>query len=387
MTTSSSIMILTSDAGSGHRSAAVAIEQHVGEFAKAIVVNPAHHPLASRTLARAEHFYLEMVNRSPEQYAFAHDVTDVPGLDLFLEYSLAGTIRRSLMALVATHQPSVVVSVYPLLTRIISSTLKPWQSPKLMTVVTDAGNVHRAWFNVHDDCVAVPSLIVRDKAIKCGIDVQRVVHTGLPINPAFGYAQASQAVLRRKLGWDESLPTLLLLSGGAGIGPVIEMAHALDTVSMPHQLVIVAGRNQLLAQTLRAHQWQHVTHVYDFVALPDLVHAADIVASKAGGLTVSECMAAGKPMLFYGEAPGQEEGNRMYVMQAGAGLHAADAAQFATYATMLLTHQAMRDSMGYAARRLGMPDAVVAVVHEVQRLYMQAPSVGQRATRARVGRW
>ncbi|NBU63110.1 MAG: galactosyldiacylglycerol synthase [Chloroflexia bacterium] len=379
MTTSSSIMILTSDAGSGHRSAAAAIEQQVRGFAKTIVVNPAHHPLASRTLERAERFYLQMVNRSPEQYAFAHGLTDAPGLDLFLEYSLAGTIRRSLASLVATHQPSVVVSVYPLLTRIISRTFKPWQLPKLMTVVTDLGNVHRAWFNVHDDCVAVPSIIVRDKAIKCGIDVQRVVHTGLPINPSFGYARATQAVLRRQLGWDESLPTLLLLSGGAGIGPVVEMARALDAATTNHQLVIVAGRNQALAQALRAHHWQHLTHIYDFVALPDLVHASDVVASKAGGLTVSECMAAGKPMLFYGEAPGQEEGNRTYAIHAGAGLHASDADQFVTYATMLLTRRAMRESMGLAARHLGIPDAAVAVAHEVHRLYNQAPIVAQRS--------
>jgi len=386
MTTSSSIMILTSDAGSGHRSAAAAIEQQVRGFAKTIVVNPAHHPLASRTLERAERFYLDMVNRSPEQYAFAHGLTDAPGLDLFLEYSLAGTIRRSLAALLMTHQPTVVVSVYPLLTRIISGTFKPWQLPKLMTVVTDLGNVHRAWFNVHDDCVAVPSLIVRDKAMKCGIDMQRVVHTGLPINPAFGYARAPQAVLRRNLGWDESLPTLLLLSGGAGIGPVVEMAQALDAATTAHQLVIVAGRNQALAKDLRAYPWQHPTHIYDFVALPDLLHAADVVASKAGGLTVSECMAAGKPMVFYGEAPGQEEGNRVFAMQAGAGLHASDAKQFVTYATMLLTHQAMRDTMGHAARHLGMPDASVAVAHEVQRLYNQAPIVGQRGLRTRTAR-
>ena len=122
------------------------------------------------------------------------------------------------------------------------------------------------------------------------------------------------------------------------------------------------------------------------MALPDLLHAADVVASKAGGLTVSECMAAGKPIVFYGEAPGQEEGNRIYAMQAGAGLHASDADQFVTYATMLLTHQSMRDTMGHAARHIGMPDASVAVAHEVQRLHTQAAITNQRGMRALVVR-
>ena len=67
--------------------------------------------MASHILVDAERLYLSMVHRSPEQYALAHTLTDAPGLDLFLEYSLAGTIRKSLAALLLTHQPAVVVSV------------------------------------------------------------------------------------------------------------------------------------------------------------------------------------------------------------------------------------------------------------------------------------
>lgn len=368
MTSSPTVLILTSDAGSGHRSAAAAIAHQIGSFVTPVVANPAHHPFASHTLARAEQFYLNVVHSAPTQYAIAHEITDAPGLDMVLEYSLASTIRRSLVALVATHQPRVVVSVYPLLTRILAGSLPKRKRPRLMTVVTDLGNVHRAWFTSHDDVVAVPSLVVRDKAIKCGIDARKIVHTGLPIHPAFAAPRLPQAALRRELGWHESLPTLLLLSGGAGIGPVREMAYALDAAAVPLQLVIVAGRNHALAQELREHAWQQRVHIYDFVPLADLVHASDVVASKAGGLTVSECMAAGKPMIFYGEAPGQEEGNRTMVMQAGAGLYAHDAPQFATYATMLLADTALCQSMAVAARRVGMPSAAGAVASEIQRL-------------------
>lgn len=367
--THTNILILTSDAGSGHRSAANAIEQALrARGMTTIVANPAHHPLASHTLVEAERFYLSVVHRAPDQYALAHTLTDAPGLDLFLEYSLAGALRKSLAALVLTHQPDVVVSVYPLFTRIISGMFRRKNRPRLMTVVTDLGNVHRAWFNHTDDCVAVPTLVVRDKALKCGIDIAKVVHTGLPINPAFGRHSATKTILRQQLGWDTALPTLVLLSGGAGIGPVAQMAQALDTSSYAHQLVIVAGRNQQLAAQLRAHQWRHRTHVYDFVPLVDVIHAADVVASKAGGLTVSESLAAGKPMVFYGDAPGQEEGNRDYVVSHGAGLVASDAQAFADYATTLLSSDPLRTSMAYAARQLGMPEAAGAVANEVERL-------------------
>jgi 1,2-diacylglycerol 3-beta-galactosyltransferase len=285
------VLILTSDAGSGHRSAASAIDLALrARGLSPVIANPAHHPLASHTLAEAERFYLNVVHRAPDQYALAHTLTDAPGLDLFLEYSLAGALRKSLAALVVTHQPAVVVSVYPLFTRIISSLFRHKSRPRLMTVVTDLGNVHRAWFNHVDDCVAVPTLTVRDKALKCGIDIAKVIHSGLPINPAFGQRMTDQSTLRHALGWDPIKPTLLLLSGGAGIGPVAQMAQAFDAHTHQYQLVIVAGRNKELATQLRSHQWNNRTHVYDFVPLVDVVRAADVVASKAGGLTVSECL-------------------------------------------------------------------------------------------------
>ena len=86
MNTEKTVLILTSDAGSGHRSAATAIESEVRTVARSIVTNPAHHPLASQVLVGAEQFYLNMVHRSPDQYALAHNLTDAPGLDLVLEY-------------------------------------------------------------------------------------------------------------------------------------------------------------------------------------------------------------------------------------------------------------------------------------------------------------
>lgn len=367
------VLILTTDAGSGHRSAAAAIEQQIAGTCETRVVNPAHHPLASSTMAQAEKFYLEMVRDAPDNYDFAHAMTDVPGLDLFLELSLSAGIRESLAAILAEYEPDVVVSVYPLFTRIISHILAPTKRPRLMTVVCDLGNVHRAWFNRIDDCVAVPTALVREKARRCGIDPSRIVHTGLPIDTRYGQMQQSKAEYRRALGWDPALPTLLVLSGGAGVGPVLEMAQAVDAHTLPCQLAIVAGRNPALVTALRAQVWRNPTHIYDFVPLVDLVHASDIVASKAGGLTVSECMAAGKPMIFYGSAPGQEGGNRTYVISHDAGLWAESATAFVDYCHILLGSTALRESMAHAARRIGMPDAAAAVGREVRRLLELGP--------------
>jgi len=129
---------------------------------------------------------------------------------------------------------------------------------------------------------------------------------------------------------------------------------------------------------LRAHEWRHRTHVYDFVPLSDMMHAADVVASTAGGLTVSEALAAAKPMVFYGDAPGQEEGNRDYVSRQGAALVAETTQDFALYASRVLLSESLRYTMAQSARRLGMPQAAQSVGREIATLLHRGPVRAKR---------
>ena len=89
--------------------------------------------------------------------------------------------------------------------------------------------------------------------------------------------------------------------------------------------------------------------------------------------------AAGKPMIFYGDAPGQEGGNRTYVIGHDAGLWAENAQSFVDYCHILLGSDALRSSMAQSAARIGVPDAAVAVGREVVRLL----ELGPIAARAR----
>ena len=51
--------------------------------------------------------------------------------------------------------------------------------------------------------------------------------------------------------------------------------------------------------------------------------AVDLVVTKPGGLSVSECLAKAKPMLLVSPIPGQEERNADYLLEAGAAIKAA----------------------------------------------------------------
>jgi hypothetical protein len=83
-------------------------------------------------------------------------------------------------------------------------------------------------------------------------------------------------------------------------------------------MVVVTGRNQqLYSHLLRAqHSFEVPAHILGFAHnMPDLMHAADVIVTKAGPGTITEAMACGLPIVLTGAIPGQEEGNLDWVVQ------------------------------------------------------------------------
>ena len=374
-----SILILTTDAGSGHRSAAEALEtafdQIYGPAAHVTVCNPWHHEHAPALWRRYEQLYLDELQRAPALYDLSYALSDLPGVAHVLNQSVGAMLEKTIQPVLEEHPADLVISVYPLFNAAVAACVHDTPArPRLMTVVTDLGAVHRAWFNRHDDYYTVPTPIARRKAIRSGVDPRRVVTTGMPVHPSFGTPRADVATLRRDLGWHPDLPALLLLGGGAGVGQIASLARALDRAALPLQLALVAGKNAELAAQLREQSWSIPVQVYDYVPLPDLMHAADIVATKAGGLSVSEALAAGKPLLIHGVPPGQEAGNRRYIERAGAGCWTPDADALVARVAEWLAEPAALARVTSAARRLGRPNAASQIARLAWSLVTNPPS-------------
>jgi 1,2-diacylglycerol 3-beta-galactosyltransferase len=372
------ILILTADAGSGHRSTARAIsgalERHYGDEAAVTVVNPIHHPKASSLLRLYEQVYLDEMQHVPALYHLTYALTDITGVHHVVAGSVHQMLHSAVRHVLREHPADVVISVFPIFSAIVASIVRNEVTrPGLMSVVTDLGAVHSVWFSRHDDVCAVPTGIARRKAIRCGLDPAHVVTTGIPVGQEFAAPRAPAATLRHELGWQPDLPTLLLLGGGAGVGQIATLAETLDAAELPLQLAVVTGTNKALADQLRAREWRIPAHIYGFVPLADMMHAADMVATKAGGLTVSEALAAGKPLLIHGIPPGQEEGNLKYVRSSGAGQWTPDAASLLRHVRRWVEDPRELIQVTAAARRAGMPDAAAKVARLTMELAARAP--------------
>jgi 1,2-diacylglycerol 3-beta-galactosyltransferase len=323
MATSKKILILTADAGYGHRAAANAVAQALaerrGDACSVEIVNPLEDRRAPSILRFAQDDYDRMIRESPELYRFGYQASDgsVPvGIaEQALIVMLYNTVRDTLLQ----HRPDAIVTTYPLYQAPLSAvfTLTREYIP-VLTVVTDLVTVHGLWFNDDVDKCLVPTAAVLSKALESGLAPDRVEITGLPVNPALAHP-ADRRALRDRLGWSQDR-FVALMAGSKRVTKLEPVAQALNHSGLPLELALVAGGDEALRQRWADTEWHAPAHVHGYVTdMASMMLAADFIVCKAGGLIVSEALAAGLPLLLAEAIPGQETGNADYVVRGGAG--------------------------------------------------------------------
>lgn len=238
--------------------------------------------------------------------------------------------------------------------------------PPFALAITDF-TLHRFWvqrgvgrYFVATDALATD---LRRRAPGARVDV-----TGIPVAPAFATAPSRERA-RAELGMDADRPVAVVMGGGLGLG-VEEAVHAaLATTPAEVQVVAVCGRNAAARERLASLRLaDERLRVYGFVAgVERLLAAADVVATKPGGLTVSEAVALGRPLVLLRPIPGAEEGNTRALVDAGAALAGQDDGAMRAAFGRIFREPGLRERLAAGARRIGRPDAAASVAELVER--------------------
>jgi 1,2-diacylglycerol 3-beta-galactosyltransferase len=321
------VLILTADAGMGHRSAAEALktafEMKYGDLSDVIINNPLDHPKTPKFLRKSQTDYDEIVKKLPDLYEAGYEISDGVLPVSLIEGGMIVTLYETLREIVLEIKPDLILITYPIYQAPLSAVLilNNLTSIPLITVVTDLVTVHHVWFNTNVTRCAVPTEVVYQKALKAGLTKEQLILSGIPVDPKIGVLeQTSPRDLRQKFGWDTDLPTFLVV-GSPRVSDFEGLLMGLDKCSRSFQMILVAGGNDQLNDRLEAVDWQHPAQLYNFINnMPEMMRAADLIICKAGGLIVTESLAAGLPLMLIHALPGQEIGNVEYVVdhQAGA---------------------------------------------------------------------
>ena len=384
----SRILIVTADAGFGHRSAANAVahamEEVYGELCVIEIANPLDDKRTPFFLRDSQADYDRLVRRLPELYRFGYDASDATVPSAIAEQALTVLLFDVMRDLMRSFRPDVIVSTYPLYMAPLRAVLTiTRQSIPLISVVTDLATVHRMWFSSSVDSLLVPTQIVYDLAINHGLPPDIVRVTGIPVNPMIVRETRSQAQIRLDMGLQPDLLTVLAV-GSRRVERLIDSLNVLNHFGQPLQLIMVAGKDEGLYRDLQAVEWHVPARVLDYVSnVPALMKAADWVLCKAGGLVVTEALASGRPIMLVDVLPGQETGNADYVVENGAGdLTMSSAEVLEATAHWLMNDRRLLRVRTENAERMGRPNAAYEVANTAwvlaqRRVVQQRPGTGR----------
>ena len=365
------ILILMADYGYGHHSAANAIAEALKETHSqdclVEIVNPLDDERAPAFLRDEQVNYDNIIREIPDLYRLGYQVSDSSVASNLIDGTLTFLLFNLLRDVVHQHQPDVIVCTYPLYPAILSTIFSiENHSIPIITVVTDLVTVHNLWFHPQAGLCMVPTQIVYDLAIKAGLAPEKVKITGIPVHPELAKGKLDQASIRLTLGLNPDLFTVLAI-GSKRVENLYESLDILNHSGLPLQLVVVAGGDDDLYDRFRQVEWHREAHLYNFVTdMATLMRAADCVLGKAGGLTVTESLACGLPLILINVIPGQETGNADYVTQGNAGDLASDPlGVLKTMCHWLDKGGELYEVLSKNARRLGRPRAAYDIAELV----------------------
>jgi len=342
------ILFLIADTGAGHRSAANAIRNAITLISQKEQEEwQQHHPDGSEgedtltpptyrieivdvfeeyshfPLREAIKLYGPAIRYNPKLYGRVFHMSNQARRLMAAQTLATPLIHNGLIRLFTSVQPDVIVSIHPLLNYVTIHALEDLGLHiPFLTIVTDLITVHYSWFAPGADAYIVPTEYARQLYLKRGLDPERVHMLGMPIDPKFTLPTESKQELQRKLGLDPGLPVVLLVGGGEGSGGLAASVHAISQARLAVQLLIITGRNRRLYVHLqRTRSGLHVpAKVFGFVSnMPEMMHASDVIITKAGPGTICEALTCELPIILNGYVPGQEEGNVTFVVENNVG--------------------------------------------------------------------
>lgn len=361
------VLILTASYGSGHNEAARCVAAEVARRgAEPVVVDHFRelvHPLFDRA-SRA--LYLAILRRAPALWGLAYALGDRLASDSPLTFGASRLGTRRLAALLERLAPDAVVTVHATpAVAMAALACEGRRLPPHTTVVTDFV-AHSQWIAPGIDRYCVAAEEVGRELVARGIPSERVVVTGVPVRAEFTeIPDAAEA--RRGLGLPADVPLVLAMAGSWGsVGRLPDVARALLRARRPLLGVLVAGHDRRLRAALERRAAGTPLRVFGFV--PDihrLMAAADLVVTKAGGMTLAEAMALEAPLLFYGSLPGQERRNERFAAAAGLALVARRRGDLDRLLDRALRDPGLLDHVRAHMRARRRPGATSAIVDRV----------------------
>ena len=379
MSTTPKILIISSDTGGGHRSAAQSISDGLNKFwqgdspvVKVIKgVEESHH--ITDKLVNVYNWVLKNKQHWMKYLYWAVNKIRPETREFFLKRCI-GYVRDQF----EKWCPHVVVSVHPLTQHIFARILRELnltdQVP-LVTVVTDpCYGFWKGWACDDVSLYLVANDDARDQLIDYGIRPEKIKVSGMPVNPKFHEVDEQDAQnVRRVYGLDPNKFTVFLNAGWVGGGNIPHIFRELVRGELDVQAIFLAGKNEELrleAEQIASQAKFPVKVIGYSDEIEKLMQSANVMISKLGGLTTFEALACRLPIIADATTPPmpQEAGTVNLIQRRGAGILLHRPTDIVPTIQNLLRDNGEYSRMKAATSGLAMPNSTDQIIKEINAL-------------------
>lgn len=232
-------------------------------------------------------------------------------------------------------------------------------SGPIYTCITDF-DLHRMWHCSGVDGYFAASERVRRKLVSLGTPPERIFLTGIPVSERFSRLMPARPRQERI--------NFLFLASSIPDTKVEEMLRVLLASELPLNIRLVAGRNWTLKKRLLSSPIADDPRLEVLGYVNDIeshMSWSDLILTKPGGLTTSEALCMGTPMLLISPIPFQETYNADFLQGEGAGLLCETHEIVLQQTTRLVTDRGLLKDMTVRAQLLGKPKAALDIARTV----------------------
>ena len=240
-----------------------------------------------------------------------------------LSYKLARIFRL--------EKPDIIISTHFFSGHICSILKKNGKiNAKIATVITDYGkDPYNEWISGHEymDYIFVAHSEIKQTLIKKGVNENKIFDTGIPVSSKFLVNYNKKEILNL-FNFSENKKNILFFGGGEmGLGKS-KTIDIFDTLVKEHpefQIIAIAGKNESLKKSfeeiVNKYNLKNSVQIIGFTnKIPKLMQISDVVFTKPGGLTTTECLVSNLPIIIINPIPGQETENADFLENSGCGI-------------------------------------------------------------------
>lgn len=297
------VLILSGRFGMGHNSAAKAITEELYKIDKNIDVNTVDlieymYPSISDLIYRS---FSKVVNKYPEIYNMIYKTSEKVEIDTKLSGS---KINQKISILLNVYKPDVIISTIP----ICAKTISAYKSLKnidalLVTCITDISH-HTEWITPDTDIYLVPTGEIKENIIRSGIAEEKIFVVGIPIRPEFKNNNGESKI--------EGEKNILIMGGGLGLLPDLDdIMYKLESAQSLTTTIITGTNKKAYDEFQGKYKNTEIVGFTDRVG--EYMAKADLIISKAGGITLFESIYSEVPMFVINPFLAQEITNAEFI--------------------------------------------------------------------------